>query len=81
VQNLLGGDVAMAMARRPEIYADAAYEILCRDPLTCSGNAFIDDEVLLESGISDFSRYAYGEGDLGLDLFVDEWGPSATPGA
>jgi citronellol/citronellal dehydrogenase len=77
VQNLLGGDLAMATARRPEIYADAAYEILGRDPHTCSGNAFIDDEVLVEAGISDFSPYAYGEGELGLDLFVDEWGPSA----
>jgi citronellol/citronellal dehydrogenase len=77
VQNLLGGDVAMAMARRPEIYADAAYEILRRDPAECSGNAFIDDEVLVEAGVTDFSGYAYGEGDLGLDLFVDEWGPSA----
>jgi citronellol/citronellal dehydrogenase len=78
VQNLLGGDVAMAMARRPEIYADAAYEILRRDPAECSGNAFIDDEVLVEAGVTDFSAYAYGEGDLGLDLFVDEWGPSAS---
>jgi citronellol/citronellal dehydrogenase len=77
VQNLLGGDVAMAMARRPEIYADAAYEILRRDPAECTGNAFIDDEVLVEAGVTDFSGYAYGEGDLGLDLFVDEWGPSA----
>ncbi|MFT3864681.1 MAG: NAD(P)-dependent oxidoreductase [Solirubrobacterales bacterium] len=77
VQNLLGGDVAMAMARRPEIYADAAYEILRRDPRECTGNAFLDDEVLVEAGITDFSDYAYGEGELGLDLFVDEWGPSA----
>jgi citronellol/citronellal dehydrogenase len=76
VQNLLGGDAAMATARRPEIYADAAYEVLCRDPKACTGNSYIDDEVLLEAGISDLSPYAYGEGQLGLDLFVDEWGPS-----
>ncbi len=78
VQNLLGGEQAMARARTPEIYADAAYEIVCRDPRECTGNAFIDDEVLAEAGISDFSRYVAGEGDeLVLDLFVDEWGPSA----
>ena len=80
VQNLLGGDTAMATARRPEIYADAAHEILSRDPRTCSGNAFLDDEVLVEAGVTDFSPYAYGEGELGLDLFVEEWGPSAPTG-
>ncbi|HEX2128360.1 MAG TPA: NAD(P)-dependent oxidoreductase [Solirubrobacterales bacterium] len=78
VQNLLGGDAAMAAARTPEIYADAAYEIVRRDPRECTGNAFIDDDVLAEAGITDFSRYQHGEGELALDLFVDEWGPSAS---
>jgi citronellol/citronellal dehydrogenase len=78
VQNLLGGDAAMAAARTPEIYADAAYEIVRRDPRECTGNAYIDDEVLTEAGVTDFSRYHAGEGDLQLDLFVDEWGPSAS---
>jgi citronellol/citronellal dehydrogenase len=78
VQNLLGGDAAMAAARTPDIYADAAYEVLRRDPRECTGNAFIDDEVLTEAGMTDFSRYHQGEGDLQLDLFVDEWGPSAS---
>jgi citronellol/citronellal dehydrogenase len=78
VQNLLGGDAAMAAARTPEIYADAAYEIVRRDPRECTGNAFLDDEVLAEAGITDFSRYDAGEGELALDLFVDEWGPSAS---
>ncbi len=50
VQNLLGGDEAMARARTPEIYADAAYAILKRDPRECTGNAYIDDEVLAEDG-------------------------------
>ncbi len=68
----------MAAARTPEIYADAAYEIVRRDPRECTGNAFIDDEVLAEAGVTDFSRYQAGEGDLQLDLFVDEWGPSAS---
>ena len=77
VQNLLGGDAAMASARTPEIYADAAYEIVRRDPRECTGNAYIDDDVLVEAGITDFSRYKAAEGDLALDLFVDDWGPSA----
>jgi citronellol/citronellal dehydrogenase len=74
VQNLLGGDEAMARARMPDIYADAAYEIVRRDPAECTGNAYIDDEVLAEAGITDLSKYASGDGsDLALDLFVDSW--------
>jgi citronellol/citronellal dehydrogenase len=73
VQNLLGGDAAMARSRRPEIMADAAYAIFCRPARECTGNFFIDDEVLAEAGVTDLSGYRYGdaaEEDLALDLFV-----------
>jgi citronellol/citronellal dehydrogenase len=73
VQNLLGGDEAMARARTPAIYADAAYEILRRDPRECTGNAFLDDEVLAEAGITDLSKYSAPGAELALDLFVDGW--------
>ena len=54
--------------------ADAAYEILTRDPRSCTGNAFIDDEVLAEAGITDLERYAGSpDAELALDLFVDGW--------
>ena len=78
VQNLLGGDAAMARSRTPEIYADAAYEVLCRDPRSCTGNAFIDDEVLTEAGVTDLDRYAAEGADLSLDIFVDGW-PEGVP--
>jgi citronellol/citronellal dehydrogenase len=78
VQNLLGGDEAMARARTADIYADAAYEIVSRDPRECTGNAYIDDEVLADAGVTDFSKYSAPGADLALDLFVDEWGPSAS---
>jgi citronellol/citronellal dehydrogenase len=72
VQNLLGGDEAMARSRMPEIVADAAYEILKRDPRECTGNVFIDDEVLAEAGITDLDRYAGTPGaELATDIFVD----------
>src|SRR3954471_6913712 len=65
VQNLLGGDAAMARSRTPEIYADSARIVLERDPATCTGNAFIDDEVLASEGITDFEKYrAAADGDL-----------------
>ena len=73
VQNLLGGDEAMAKSRKPEIMGDAAYAILTRPARECTGNFFIDDEVLAEEGQTDLSRYRYGdaaEEDLALDLFV-----------
>ena len=73
VQNLLGGDEAMAMSRTPAIVADAARVILERDPRTATGNAYIDDEVLAEAGVTDLARYKAGEGELALDLFVDGW--------
>ena len=74
VQNLLGGDEAMRRARTPAIYADAAAEILRRPPRECTGNAFIDDEVLAEAGITDLDQYSEAPGgDLALDLFVDGW--------
>jgi citronellol/citronellal dehydrogenase len=73
VQNLLGGDEAMAMSRTPEIVADAARVILERDPRRATGNAYIDDEVLAEAGITDLERYRAADGELALDLFVDSW--------
>jgi citronellol/citronellal dehydrogenase len=73
VQNLLGGDEAMARARTPAIYADAAYQILRRDPRECTGNALLDDEVLAEAGITDLSAYSAPGAELALDLFVDGW--------
>jgi citronellol/citronellal dehydrogenase len=78
VQNLLGGDEAMARARTPEILADAAYAILVRDPASTTGNTFIDDEVLAEAGITDLSGYAAEGSDLVLDIFVDGW-PEGVP--
>jgi citronellol/citronellal dehydrogenase len=74
VQNLLGGDEAMRRARTPEIYADSALAVLRRPPSECTGNSFIDDEVLAEEGVTDLSVYQSDpSGELALDLFVDGW--------
>jgi len=73
VQNLLGGDRAMAMSRTPEIVADAARILLERDPAAASGGTYIDDELLAEAGITDLAPYRAGEGELALDLFVEDW--------
>ncbi len=76
VQNLLGGDAAMARARAPEIVADAAYAVLTQPARECTGNLFIDDEViatLAEPPVTDLSGYRASESDEELlaDFFVD----------
>jgi citronellol/citronellal dehydrogenase len=78
VQNLLGGDAAMARARRPEIYADAAYAVLNRPSRDCTGNAFLCEDVLADEGVTDLSPYSYVPGaELAVDLFVDAADPPA----
>ena len=59
--------------RTPEILADAAYLILNRDGKDCSGNFFVDDELLASAGITDLEKYSVKPGttDFLLDFFLD----------
>jgi citronellol/citronellal dehydrogenase len=71
VQNLLGGDEAIRCSRKPEIMADAAHVILTRSSRECTGNFFIDDEVLHSAGVTDLERYAMSPGAaLKMDIFI-----------
>lgn len=71
VKYALGGDAMIDCSRSPEIMADAAFEILSRDSKTCSGNFFIDEDLLRESGTNDFTKYAINPSKtLFKDLFV-----------
>ncbi|MCO5233790.1 MAG: NAD(P)-dependent oxidoreductase [Chitinophagales bacterium] len=71
VQNLLGGNDMVNMSRKPEILADAAYYILSRSAKDCSGNFFVDDELLASEGIHDLDKYAVTPGGpLMPDFFV-----------
>lgn len=71
VQNLLGGDDMVRRSRQPSIVADAAHAILLRSSRTCTGNFFVDEEVLAEEGITDFDRYAVSPGEpLMADFFL-----------
>ncbi len=74
VMNLLGGEDAVKGSRKAEIVADAAHFILKRPAKECSGNFFIDVEVLKEEGISNFDHYAVEPGHaLIRDFFIDQW--------
>lgn len=76
VQNLLGGDEAMARARKPEVCADAAYAIITRPADTYTGKSLLCEDVLLEAGVTDLSVYDCVPGsDLGVDLWVDTVNP------
>jgi citronellol/citronellal dehydrogenase len=71
VQNLLGGDATVRGSRKPDIMADAAHVILTRPSRECTGNFFVDDEVLASVGVNDLSRYQMVPGaDLIPDFFV-----------
>jgi citronellol/citronellal dehydrogenase len=76
VQNLLGGDEAMSRARKPDVYADAAYVILNKPSREYTGNTVLCEDVLLESGVTDLSVYDCVPGaNLGVDLWVEEVNP------
>jgi citronellol/citronellal dehydrogenase len=73
VANIVGGTEGMAGSRKPEIMGDAAHEILVKPAGECTGNTFIDDDVLRAAGVTEFSKYRYGSGgddDLALDIFL-----------
>jgi len=71
VQNILGGDALIKMSRTTDIIADAAYYILSKPSTECTGNTFIDEDVLAAEGITDLSHYSVVAGSkLYQDLFV-----------
>jgi citronellol/citronellal dehydrogenase len=68
---MLGDAVRPETCRKPEIVADAAHVILTRDSRCCTGNFYIDDEVLASAGVTDFDQYAVQPGtELFPDFFV-----------
>jgi citronellol/citronellal dehydrogenase len=71
VRNLLGGEMLVRMSRTTEIIADSAFFILRKDSSECTGNSFIDEEVLAQEGITDLEKYAVVPGGkLYTDLFL-----------
>jgi len=72
VRNVIGAELIKG-SRKPSIYADAAYAVLKRDSSMCTGNFFLDQDVLEEEGVTDFDQYAIDtEATLVSDFFVDD---------
>ncbi|KAB2961340.1 MAG: NAD(P)-dependent oxidoreductase [Thermoanaerobaculia bacterium] len=68
---MIGGEPMLRHSRKPEILADAAHAILVRPARQCTGNFFLDDEVLAEAGVTDLSGYAVDPAaELVGDFFV-----------
>ncbi|WP_375001543.1 SDR family oxidoreductase [Aeromicrobium sp. CTD01-1L150] len=76
VRNVVGPGMA-ASSRTPQIMADAAHVILTKSSREVTGQFFIDDDVLADAGVTDFSGYLNGgrEEDLALDFWVEPKGP------
>ncbi len=68
----IGRELPLEMMRKPEIVADAAYEIIKQSSRECTGNFFTDEELLIAAGITDFTSYAVQPGEaLMPDFFLD----------
>ncbi len=80
VRNLLGGETMAKMSRSPEILADCAHMIVCKNPADFTGHFIIDEEFMRAEGITDFTKYAPGyDGPLAADFFVPDHVFAALP--
>lgn len=75
IKNMPGSDSIVKASRTPLIMADAAYEILTKDSQLFTGNFVIDEEILRESGVTNFSKYredpSTPDDELFLDFYLD----------
>ncbi|MDU0313931.1 NAD(P)-dependent oxidoreductase [Phycicoccus sp. M110.8] len=72
IGNLPGGDQMVAVSRKPDIVADAAYEVLTTDGQELNGQTIIDEDLLRSRGVTDFAAYSMTGRDEGLapDIFL-----------
>lgn len=74
VRNVLGGDAMAKMSRTPKIMSDAAYLVLTQDAKSFTGQFVIDEFILADNGVTDFTQYQYPDydGPLVADFFVPQ---------
>lgn len=71
VKNIIGGEKLMRLSRTPQIYADAAYEVITAPAAELTGQALIVEDVLEAAGVTDLSGYAAVPGTPDESLFPD----------
>lgn len=63
---MISGPDSSDYSRKPEIMADAVYALICKDSKSISGEFLIDEEILKNEGITDFTDYACNPGKLNI---------------
>ena len=82
IENLRGGAASMSRCRKPQVYSDAAYEVLGKPARQFTGNTLLCEDVLVAAGITDLSAYDCTPGaELRVDLWVDSADPPGIPPA
>ncbi|SDK64223.1 SDR family oxidoreductase [Microbulbifer yueqingensis] len=74
IEFAVGNREMFQQSRKPAVMADAAYEILITENMALNGQHLIDEELLGERGVKDFTDYAHNPekaDELALDLFLD----------
>jgi len=62
--DMLSGSESKKLCRKPEIMADAVYALLCKDSKSITGQFLIDEVILKNEGITDFTNYACDPGNI-----------------
>lgn len=73
--DMLTGSDSSKVSRKPEIMGDAVYALLCKDSKSITGQFLIDEDILKNEGITDFTNYACNPANkdqLMLDFFLDD---------
>ncbi|KAH0945273.1 hypothetical protein HN011_004726 [Eciton burchellii] len=77
--DMLSGSESKKLCRKPEIMADAVYALLCKDSKSITGQFLIDEVILKNEGITDFTNYACdpeNKDNLMSDFFLDDEDPN-----
>ncbi|KAL6432004.1 hypothetical protein ACFW04_007443 [Cataglyphis niger] len=72
---MLSGSESKDVCRKPDIIADAVYTLLCKDSKSITGQFLIDEDILKNEGVTDFTNYAYNpanKDNLMMDFFLDD---------
>ncbi|XP_070157637.1 hydroxysteroid dehydrogenase-like protein 2 [Polyergus mexicanus] len=72
---MLSGSESSDVCRKPEIIADAVYTLLCKDSKSVTGQFLIDEDILKNEGVADFTNYACNpanKDNLMMDFFLDD---------
>jgi len=77
VQNLLGGDEMIQASRNSDIMSDAAYDIVTRDSSQCTGQFFVDEDLVTKSSgltgyLLDVKFGVYPGQKIAPDFFLEE---------